>query len=174
MIISSSGVYHAHQIKFLQFFSVKSIPEGVASVEALPAEYRGFLVTALADAAVQKKADDVNLTRSLFAEIGNKNVITHAVMLASLTSLVIQLVDLSIDVPSVYTFAVRSFPSIVLRFSRSQACFITQSQLLAGAGATTEEVEALALKMASEDEEEEDVARGRVSLLTAFGKLTSQ
>lgn len=89
-----------------QFFSVKSISEGVESVKALPVEYRGILIRALADAAVDKKADDVNLTRTLFSEVGDKEIVSHKVLLESLAPLVTGLIDLAVDVPSVYTFAV--------------------------------------------------------------------
>lgn len=85
-------------------------------MEALPVEYRGYLITALADAAVQKKSEDVNLTRSLFAEIVAKKVVLHNVMLEALTPLVVVLIDTSVDVPSVYTFAVSS------RFTSSSSC----------------------------------------------------
>jgi hypothetical protein len=90
----------------VQFYSVKNLAEGVASVEALPVEYRGLLVKAFADAAVDKKADDVNLTRQLFAELANKQVVKHEVMVESLSSIVKNLIDLAVDVPSVYNFAV--------------------------------------------------------------------
>ncbi|ORY90100.1 armadillo-type protein [Leucosporidium creatinivorum] len=101
-----------------EFFSVKSISEGVESIKALPVEYRGILIRALADAAVDKKADDVNLTRTLFSEVSDKSIVPHAVMLESLAPLVKGLIDLAVDVPSVYTFAV-SFP-LLSRSPRSR------------------------------------------------------
>ena len=136
-----------------EFFSVKNLAEGVASVEALPKEYRAYLIIALGDAAMDKKADDVNLTRQLYAEILSKKVVSHETMLESLTPMVKTLVDLAVDVPSAYTFA---------------------TQLLLGAGASREEMVELSTKMASEDEEEEEVEMGRESLLAAFDKLTAQ
>lgn len=91
----------------MQFFAVKNISEGVESVKALPAEYRSFLISALVDAAVNKKADDVNLTRQLFVAVVAKEVVTHAVMLKSLEPLMKMMIDYAVDVPGLYGFAVR-------------------------------------------------------------------
>lgn len=63
---------------------------------------------------MDKKADDVNLTRTLFSEISDKAIVSHAVLLESLAPLVKGLIDLSVDVPSVYTFAV-SWPLPLVR-----------------------------------------------------------
>ncbi|SCV68090.1 BQ2448_211 [Microbotryum intermedium] len=135
-----------------EFFSVKSIAEGTASVEALPSEYRGILIAALADAAVDKKADDVNITRQLFSDVSTKNIVRHQVMLDSLHSLVTGLIDLSVDVPNIYTFA---------------------ASLLMGAQATREEVETMAQSMLSEeDDDEEELERGRQQLYAAFEKAS--
>ncbi|KDE02369.1 hypothetical protein MVLG_07071 [Microbotryum lychnidis-dioicae p1A1 Lamole] len=135
-----------------EFFSVKNIAEGTASVEALPSEYRGILIAAFADAAVDKKADDVNITRQLFSDLSTKNTVRHQVMLDSLQTLVTGLIDLSVDVPNIYTFA---------------------ASLLMGAQATREEVETMAQSMISEeDDDEEELERGRQQLYAAFEKAS--
>ncbi|KAI5476427.1 translation initiation factor eIF-4F [Pseudohyphozyma bogoriensis] len=135
-----------------EFFSVKSVSEGVASVEALPAEYRGILIQALADAALQKKADDVGLVRQLYAEVVAKDIVSHAGVLEALTPVFKTLIDIAVDVPSAYTFA---------------------STLALGAGASRAEVEELSTKMESEEEEEEEVEYGRTLLLAAWDKMQS-
>lgn len=89
---------------------MKNIAEGIASVEALPAEYRSLLVTALASAAIEKKADDVNLARQLFAEIAAKKVVSHAHMIQALTAPIKTLVDVAVDAPGAYNFMVRPPP----------------------------------------------------------------
>ena len=92
----------------LQFFSVKNVSEGVLSIEALPAEHRAFLIKSLADAALEKKADDVNVTRTLFAETISKDIVSHDAMIDALRPTVNGLVDIAIDVPNAYTYAVSS------------------------------------------------------------------
>lgn len=90
----------------VQFFSVRSVSEGVESVKALPEEYRGFLIHALAEAAINKKADDVNITRTLFGEVDSQKLVSHTVFVESLGKLVPGLIDLSMDVPNAHNFAV--------------------------------------------------------------------
>ncbi|KAL8292097.1 hypothetical protein RQP46_001563 [Phenoliferia psychrophenolica] len=133
-----------------EFFAVKSISEGIASVEALPVEYRSFLISSLANAAIEKKADEVNITRQLFAEAVVKNVVTHAQMLAAMAVPLKTLIDVSVDAPSAYTFA---------------------AQLLAGAGVSREETEELSKKMETEEDDEEEVVRGQGLLLAAVDKI---
>lgn len=133
----------------LQFFSVKSLAEGLSSVEALPVEYRGILITAFVDAAMDLKADQVSLTRQLFAAVATKSIVSHGVFLKSLTPLIVGIVDLAVDIPSAYTFAV---------------------QLLIGAGITQEETVALSKLMESEEEDEETVEAAKARLLSSFEK----
>lgn len=94
-------------------------------------------------------------------------------MLESLAPLVTGLIDLSVDVPSVFTFAV-SLAALSACFDdiADLASSIAQSSLLKGAAATREEVEELAKAMISEeDDDEEEIERGRTNFLAAFDKL---
>ncbi|GAA6010220.1 hypothetical protein JCM10207_005673 [Rhodosporidiobolus poonsookiae] len=117
-----------------EFFSVKNVLEGVASVEALPKEFRGILVSALADAALKKKADAVNLTKELFGQVVEKGIVAHDAMLAAFEPVFKTLVDTAMDAPSAYQYA---------------------SILANGSGLSRDEIETLAQKMESEDGEEE-------------------
>ncbi|GAA5857089.1 hypothetical protein JCM9279_001952 [Rhodotorula babjevae] len=134
---------------FALWFEIKNISEGVASVEALPKEYRGLLVTAIAEAALTKKADAVNLTKDLFAQVAAKDVMTHDALVAAFEPIFKTLVDTAIDAPSAYAFA---------------------ATLLVGIGATEDEVEALKGKMESEEGDEE-VEYGRESFDGARKKV---
>ncbi|KAM0748522.1 hypothetical protein T439DRAFT_358407 [Meredithblackwellia eburnea MCA 4105] len=134
-----------------EFFSVKSISEGLASIEALPAEYRSFLITALSNSALDKKPADVNITRHLFSEVVAKSVVPHAGLLEAFEAPIKTLVDVAIDVPNAYNF---------------------MAQLLAGAGISRDEVEELSKKMESEEGEEE-VEFGQKQLLAAVDKLST-
>lgn len=133
-----------------QFFSVKSLAEGISSVEALPVEYRGILVAAFADAAMDSKANAVALLRSLFTAVVTKELVQHSVFLTSLTPLVVGLIDLAVDVPNAYNFA---------------------SLLLVGAGITRDEAAELSVIMTSEDEDDETIEEARVKFLAAFDKV---
>ncbi|KAK4050382.1 hypothetical protein OIV83_003451 [Microbotryomycetes sp. JL201] len=135
-----------------EFFSVKNVQEGVLSIEALPAEHRPFLIKSLADAALDKKDDDVNVTRSLFAEAVSKSIISHDGLINALRPTINGIVDVAVDVPNAYKFA---------------------CQLLLGAGASRAELEDMAKTMES-DEGEEEVEYGREQLLAAFDKLAAQ
>ncbi|KAK4698328.1 translation initiation factor 4G, partial [Phenoliferia sp. Uapishka_3] len=132
-----------------EFFAVKSISEGIASVEALPVEYRTYLITALSIAALDKKADEVNITRQLFAEVVVKSAVSHAHLLEALAVPIKTLIDIAVDQPSAYSF---------------------MAQLLVGAGVSQDELKELSLKMESEEDEDE-VERGQGLLLGAFDKL---
>ena len=96
------------------------------------------------------KADQVSLTRQLFAAVATKSIVSHAVFLKSLTPLVEGIIDVAVDVPSAYSFAVL---------------------LLAGAGISKEELVVLTEKMVSEEEDEETVELARVKILAAFDKV---
>ncbi|KAM0793777.1 hypothetical protein ACM66B_001195 [Microbotryomycetes sp. NB124-2] len=135
-----------------EFFSVKNVSEGVLSIEALPAEYRGFLIKSLADAALVKKADDVDVTKTLFAETISKNIVSKTVVIDALRPTINGIVDVAIDVPNAYKFA---------------------CQLLLGAGVDRSELEDMAKTMESEEGEEE-VEYGREQLLAAYDKLVAQ
>ncbi|KAK4052214.1 hypothetical protein OIO90_004436 [Microbotryomycetes sp. JL221] len=135
-----------------EFFAVKNVQEGVLSIEALPAEYRGFLIKSLADAALEKKDDDVNVTRTLFAEAITKDIMSHEAMIDALRPVINGIVDIAIDVPNAYKFA---------------------CQLLLGVGVSRAELEDMAKTMESEEGEEE-VEYGRESLLAAYDKLNAQ
>lgn len=130
---------------------MKSLSEGIASVEALPVEYRGILVAAFAEAVMQLKADQVSLTRSLFAAVAAKNIVSHSVFVSSLTPLMVGVIDIAVDVPSAFNFA---------------------SLLLLGAGLKREEVEVLSNKMTSDEEDEETVDEARIKMMVAFDKLS--
>lgn len=132
-----------------QWFEIKNVSEGVASVEALPKEFRGLLITRLIEAALVKKADAVNITRDLFKETAAKSIISHEEFLKAFEPVMKTLVDTAIDAPSAYTFS---------------------SSLLMGAGASKEEVEKLTEKMESEEGEEE-VEYGKESFWKAYDKV---
>lgn len=132
-----------------EWFEIKNVSEGVASVEALPKEYRGLLITRLIEAALVKKADAVNITRDLFKETAAKSIISHDDFLKAFEPVMKTLVDTAIDAPSAYTFS---------------------SSLLMGAGASKEEVEKLTEKMESEEGEEE-VEYGKESFWKAYDKV---
>lgn len=83
--------------------------EGVESVKALPEEYRGFLIHALAEAAINKKADDVNITRTLFSEVNSQKLVKHEVFVETLGKLVPGLIDLAMDVPNAIGFTVSAY-----------------------------------------------------------------
>jgi translation initiation factor 4G len=119
-------------------------------VEALPVEYRGILVAAFAEAVMQLKADQVSLTRSLFAAVAAKSIVSHAVFIHALTPLMVGVIDIAVDVPSAFNFA---------------------SLLLLGAGLNRVEVETLAKKMASDEEDEETVEEAKLKMMVAFDKL---
>lgn len=118
-------------------------------MEALPVEYRGILITAFVDAVMGLKADQVSLTRQLFNAVATKGIVSHPVLLESLTPLIVNLIDLSVDMgANAWNFAVL---------------------LLIGAGITREETVVLSQKLASEDEPEEDELEAyRQKLLTAY------
>lgn len=132
-----------------EWFEIKNVSEGVASVEALPKEFRGLLITRLIEAALVKKADAVNITRDLFKETAAKSIISHEEFLKAFEPVMKTLVDTAIDAPSAYTFS---------------------SSLLMGAGASKEEVEKLTEKMESEEGEEE-VEYGKESFWKAYDKV---
>jgi len=147
---SSRPSLHSHPpAPASQWFEIKNISEGVASVEALPKEYRGLLVTAIAEAALTKKADAVNLTKDLLAQVAAKDVMAHDALVAAFEPIFKTLVDTAIDAPSAYAFA---------------------ATLLVGIGATDDEVELLKGKMESEEGEEE-VEYGRESFDGARKKV---
>ncbi|GAA5981089.1 hypothetical protein JCM10908_003980 [Rhodotorula pacifica] len=134
-----------------EFYAVKNISEGVASVEALPKEFRSLLITAIAEAALTKKADAVNMARELFAQVAAKDVLAHDELVNSFEPIFKTLVDTAIDAPGAYGFA---------------------ASLLLGAGVTAEEVETLKGKMESEEGEEE-VEYGRGNFDKAWEKANT-
>ena len=134
-----------------QFYAVKNISEGVASVEALPKEYRPLLITAIAEAALTKKADAVNMARELFAQVAAKDVVAHDALVGSFEPIFRTLVDTAIDAPGAYGFA---------------------ASLLLGAGVTADEVATLKGKMESEEGEEE-VEYGRGNFDKAWEKAVA-
>lgn len=96
------------------------------------------------------KADQVSLTRQLFAAVAAKGIVSHAVLLASLTPLIVGIIDMAVDVPAAYTFAVL---------------------LLVGGGVSREETVTLTALMESEEEDDETVEAARTKLLAAFDKV---
>ncbi|GAA6041001.1 hypothetical protein JCM8097_000533 [Rhodosporidiobolus ruineniae] len=134
-----------------EWFEIKNIGEAVASVEALPKEYRSLLITALTDAAILKKVEAVNLTRDLFKEVVSKELIPHAEIVAAFEPVFKTLVDTAIDAPSAYAYT---------------------STLLLGAGVSKEETQELKTKMES-DEGEEEVEYGRESFDAAYEKVVA-
>ncbi|GAA5898985.1 hypothetical protein JCM6882_004585 [Rhodosporidiobolus microsporus] len=132
-----------------EFYEIKNLSEGVASVEALPKEYRSLLITRITEAALTKKADAVNLTRDLFKQIVAKEVISHDQIVAAFEPVMKTIVDTAIDAPGAYGFA---------------------ATLMIGAGVTKEETEELKTKMESEEGEEE-VAFGIESWDRAYAKV---
>ncbi|GAA6010225.1 hypothetical protein JCM10207_005675 [Rhodosporidiobolus poonsookiae] len=132
-----------------EFFSVKNVSEGVASVEALPKEFRGILVSALSEAALTKKADAVNLTKELFGQVVEKGIVAHDAMLAAFEPVFKTLVDTAMDAPSAYQYA---------------------SILANGSGLSRDEIETLAQKMESEDGEEE-AEYGREQFWKSYDKV---
>ncbi|GAA6062870.1 hypothetical protein JCM10212_000792 [Sporobolomyces blumeae] len=134
-----------------EWFEIKNVGEGVASVEALPKEYRSLLLTQIIEAALVKKADAVNSTRDLFKETAAKSVVSHDDFLKAFEPVMKTLVDTAIDAPGAYGFC---------------------SSLLMGAGATKEEVEKLTEKMESEEGEEE-VEYGKESFWKAYDKVAA-
>ncbi|GAA6025757.1 hypothetical protein JCM11491_000343 [Sporobolomyces phaffii] len=135
----------------VEWFEIKNVSEGVASIEALPKEFRSLLVTRIAEAAILKKADAVNITRDLLKETAAKEVVSHAELLAAFEPVMKTLVDTAVDAPSAYGFT---------------------SSLLMGAGASKEEVEKLTEKMESEEGEEE-VEYGKESFWKAYDKVAA-
>ncbi|GAA5836095.1 hypothetical protein JCM11251_007368 [Rhodosporidiobolus azoricus] len=132
-----------------EFYEIKNLSEGVASVEALPQEYRSLLISRIAEAALTKKADAVNLTRDLFKQVIAKEVISHGQMVAAFEPVMKTIVDTAIDAPGAYGFA---------------------ATLLIGAGVSKEETEELKGKMESEEGDEE-VEYGRESFDRAYAKV---
>ncbi|GAA5983668.1 hypothetical protein JCM5350_000662 [Sporobolomyces pararoseus] len=134
-----------------EWFEIKNVSEGVASIEALPKEYRSLLITRIAEAAILKKADAVNITRDLFKETAAKDIVSHDKFLEAFEPVMKTLVDTAVDAPSAYGFT---------------------SSLLMGAGASKEEVEKLTEKMESEEGEEE-VEYGKESFWKAYDKVAA-
>lgn len=134
-----------------QWFEIKNVSEGVASIEALPQEFRSLLITRIAEAAILKKADAVNSTRDLFKETAAKSIVSHENFLEAFEPVMKTLVDTAVDAPSAYGFT---------------------SSLLMGAGASKEEVEKLTEKMESEEGEEE-VEYGKESFWKAYDKVAA-
>lgn len=110
-----------------------------------------MLVTRIAEAAILKKADAVNITRDLFKETAAKSIVSHEEFLEAFEPLMKTLVDTAVDAPSAYGFT---------------------SSLLMGAGASKEEVEKLCEKMESEEGEEE-VEYGKESFWKAYDKVAA-
>ncbi|GAA5923473.1 hypothetical protein JCM1841_001528 [Sporobolomyces salmonicolor] len=132
-----------------EWYEIKNIGEAVASIEALPKEFRPLLITAIAEAALVKKADAVNLTRDLFKEVATKSILTKDDLLKAFEPIMKTLIDTAVDAPSAYTYC---------------------SSLLMGVGASKEEVEKLTEKMESEEGEEE-VEYGKESFWKAYDKV---
>ncbi|KAL8291865.1 hypothetical protein RQP46_002123 [Phenoliferia psychrophenolica] len=131
-----------------EFFAVRSIAAGIASVEALPNEDRPFLMSSLANAAIKSSPDDVQLTCRLFVEVVAKSIVSHEEMLASFALPLKSLIDIKLEIPPAYTFV---------------------AQLLVGAGVSREE---LARKMeALEKDRQADVTRSQALLLAVVNKL---
>ncbi|GAA5899101.1 uncharacterized protein JCM6883_005110 [Sporobolomyces salmoneus] len=135
----------------VEWFEIKNVSEGVASIEALPKEFRPLLVTRIAEAAILKKADAVNITRDLLKETAAKGIVSHEKLLEAFEPVMKTLVDTAVDAPSAYSFT---------------------SSLLMGAGASKEEVEKLTEKMESEEGEEE-VEYGKESFWKAYEKVAT-
>ncbi|GAA5912647.1 hypothetical protein JCM8208_004802, partial [Rhodotorula glutinis] len=133
------------------WFEIKNISEGVASVEALPKEYRGLLVTAIAEAALTKKADAVNLTKDLFWSIVAQDVVGRSTLLEAFAPVMKTLPDVAIDAPGAFNFVV---------------------VLLLGIPVTKDELDELANKMESEEGEEE-VEYAKENLTKAWEKATA-
>ncbi|BGP12242.1 hypothetical protein JCM10213v2_000155 [Rhodosporidiobolus nylandii] len=134
-----------------EFAEIKNIAEGVASVEALPKEYRPLLITALAEAFILKKADAVALCRTLFEKVVEQDLVPHDKMVSAFEPVFKTLIDVAMDAPGAYTFT---------------------TQLLLGAGVSREETETLMNAMTSEDGEEE-VEFGKESYLKSYLKVVS-
>lgn len=117
----------------------------------MPKEYRHLLITAIAESALTRKADLVNLTRDLFKAVAEKNVLTHEQFISSFEPLFKTIVDTAIDAPGAYGFL---------------------SSLLLGAGISKEETDELATKMESEEGEEE-VEYGKEAFFKAYEKIVA-
>lgn len=135
----------------VQFYAVKNVAEGVASVEALPKEYRPLLITAIAEAALTKKADAVNIAKDMFTQVASKEIVAHDALIGAFEPLFKTLVDTAIDAPGAYGFA---------------------CQLLMGISATADEIASLKGKMESEEGEEE-VEYGRENFDKAWEKANA-
>lgn len=117
----------------------------------MPKEYRHILITAIAESALTRKADLVNLTRDLFKAVAEKEVIAHDQFLVAFEPLFKTIVDTAIDAPGAYGFL---------------------SSLLLGAGVSKEETDQLATKMESEEGEEE-VEYGKEAFFKAYEKVVA-
>ncbi|BGP58879.1 hypothetical protein NBRC10512v2_000166 [Rhodotorula toruloides] len=134
-----------------EFFAVKNLSEGVASVEALPKEYRPLVITAISEAALTKKADAVNLTKDLLTQVASKDILSHDALIGAFESVFKTLADVAIDAPGAWGFA---------------------ATLLLGLEATEEDLERLKGKMES-DEGEEEVEFAKESFDRAWQKATT-
>ncbi|GAA6007557.1 uncharacterized protein JCM10292_003925 [Rhodotorula paludigena] len=134
-----------------EWFEIKNITEGVASVEALPKEFRHLVIQFIAESALTRKADIVNLTKDLFSQIAAKELLSHDELVGAFEPVFKTLADTAIDAPGAHGFA---------------------ASLLVGISATDEDIERLKGVMESDDGEEE-VEYARESFTKAYIKVTA-
>ncbi|WAQ85115.1 hypothetical protein PtA15_5A689 [Puccinia triticina] len=87
-----------------EFFHLRSVPEALASLAALPATRRPLLVQRLLEAAVERKEQDVRLAAGLFQTLVSDALVPPNALVKAFAPLVEMLDDTAVDVRFAYEF----------------------------------------------------------------------
>ncbi|WAQ89687.1 hypothetical protein PtA15_11A378 [Puccinia triticina] len=99
-----AAVGRAVQASVDEFFHLRSVPEALASLAALPVPRRPLLVQRLLEAAVERKEQDVRLAAGLFHRLASDALVPPVALVKAFAPLVEMLDDTAVDVRFAYEF----------------------------------------------------------------------
>lgn len=87
-----------------EFLEVKDIGEGELAMQGLPSSLRGQFINKIVEVVLNRKEDEVKLVGKLFEKAHQSGLLDDTMVESGLKDHIEYLDDISIDVPSAYTF----------------------------------------------------------------------